>query len=120
MSCGRNAQAMKDTISGGPIEEAMRLLSGAVTHVADLLSDRRPKRFSDLRRDSPKISRRMSTLDLRELEAAGVVSRRLPGRAAARRLYAHRRGRKLVPLIDALGGWQEQFDHSRHLRCPVF
>jgi DNA-binding HxlR family transcriptional regulator len=105
---------MKDTVSGCPIEDAMRLLSGRWRTLLIYYLIDGPKRFSDLRRDNPKISQRMLTLDLRELEAAGVVSRTVYPGVPPRVDYAlTAEGRKLVPLINALGDWWEQLDRGR-------
>ena len=66
---------MMTTVSGCPIEDAMRLLSGRWRTLLIYYLIDGPKRFSELRRDNPTISQRMLTLDLRELETAGVISR---------------------------------------------
>ena len=71
---------MKESVSGCPVEEAIRLLGGRwrILLVYHLLEGKR--RFSELRRAMPKISQRMLTLDLRALEQAGLVQRRIAGR----------------------------------------
>lgn len=67
------------------------------------------KRFSDLRRDNPTISHRMLTPELRKLEEAGIVQRSeyegYPRRVEYELTPA---GKRLVPLIDALGDWWEE------------
>jgi DNA-binding HxlR family transcriptional regulator len=99
---------MKDVVSRCPIEEAMRLLSGRwPTLVLYYLKDG-TKRFSDLRRDNPTISHRMLTLELRKLEEAGVVQRTVYSGYPLRVDYELTAvGRRLVPLIDAIGDWWE-------------
>ncbi len=97
---------MKDVVSRCPIEEVMRVLSGRwPTLLLYYLKDG-TKRFSDLRRDNPTVSARMLSLELRKLEDAGIIRR------TAHRGYPLRveydltpSGRKLVPLVDALGDW---------------
>ena len=97
---------MRESLSSCPIEDAMRVLGGrwrslVVYHLKD-----GPKRFSDLRRDMPKISQRMLTLDLRELEAIGVIARTVYPEVPPRvdyRLTAD--GEALMPFIFALGDW---------------
>jgi DNA-binding HxlR family transcriptional regulator len=105
---------MKDTVSGCPIEDAMRLLSGRWrTLLVYYLIDGK-KRFAQLRRDNPKISHRMLTLELRVLEEAGVVKRTvIPGRVAHVEYELTEAGRKLVPLINALGDWYEELQQQR-------
>ncbi|WNG47143.1 helix-turn-helix transcriptional regulator [Archangium minus] len=97
---------MKDTVSGCPIEDVMRLLSGRWPTLLIYYLSNGPKRFSELRRDNPKISQRMLTLELRELEAAGIVSRTIyPGVPARVDYELTADGRELVPLLNALGDW---------------
>jgi DNA-binding HxlR family transcriptional regulator len=112
---------MKNTVSGCSIEDAMRLLGGRWRTVLIYYLIDGPKRFSDLQRDNPRISQRMLTLDLRELEAAGVVSRTVyPGVPPRVDYELTEDGRKLVPLINALGGWWEALDRRRRgeVRTP--
>lgn len=105
---------MKDVVSRCPIEEAMRVLSGRwPTLLLYYLADG-TKRFSDLKRDNPTVSHRMLTLELRKLEAAGVVRRTdHPGYPRRVDYDLTRAGLKLVPLIDALGDWWEETEADR-------
>lgn len=105
---------MKDVVSGCPIEDAMRVLSGRwPTLLLYYLKDG-TKRFSDLRRDNPTVSHRMLTLELRKLEAAGIVHRTAHSGYPLRVDYGLTpSGMKLLPLIDALGDWWEETAMSR-------
>lgn len=97
---------MKDVVSRCPIEEAMRVLSGRWPTLLLYYLQDGTKRFSDLRRDNPTVSARMLSLELRKLEAAGVVRRTdHPGYPRRVDYDLTAAGLKLVPLIDALGGW---------------
>lgn len=100
---------MKNVVSNCPIEEVMRLLSGRwPTLLLYYLKDG-VKRFSDLQRDNPAISHRILTLELRKLENAGIVVRRAhPGFPLRVDYEISGEGRKLLPIIDALGTWWEQ------------
>lgn len=99
---------MRMTVSQCPIEEVMRVLSGRwPTLLLYYLKDG-VKRFSDLQRDNPTISHRMLALELRKLEGAGIVRRTAHTGYPLRVDYdLTDAGRKLVPLIDALGDWWE-------------
>lgn len=111
---------MKDVVSTCPIEEAMRVLSGRwPTLLLYYLADG-TKRFSDLRRDNPTVSHRMLALELRKLEAAGIV-RRTDHPGYPRRVdYAlTAAGAKLVPLIDALGDWWDGTQVERARPAPA-
>jgi DNA-binding HxlR family transcriptional regulator len=97
---------MQTVVSRCPIEEVMRVLSGRwPTLLLYYLKDG-VKRFSDLQRDNPTISHRMLTLELRKLEVAGIVTRTAHEGYPLRVEYAlTEAGRRLVPLVDALGEW---------------
>jgi DNA-binding HxlR family transcriptional regulator len=105
---------MKDVVSDCPIESVMRVLSGRwPTLLLYYLKDG-TKRFSELRRDNPTVSHRMLALELRKLEVAGIVRRTdhdgYPRRVDYELTIA---GRRLVPLIDALGDWWEEVEAER-------
>jgi len=97
---------MKDVVSRCPIEEAMQVLSGRwPTLLLYYLKDG-TKRFNELRRDNPTVSHRILSLELRKLEEAGVVRRTAHDGYPLRVDYALTPfGRRLVPLIDAIGDW---------------
>nr|WP_176737483.1 helix-turn-helix domain-containing protein [Micromonospora citrea] len=65
-----------------------------------------PKRFSDLSRGLPTMSQNVLSARLRELERAGVVTRRVLGPPASARVYELTpRGRELEESLLALGRW---------------
>src|SRR5688572_7158603 len=105
---------MKDTVSGCPIEDAMRLLSGRWrTLLVYYLIDGK-KRFAQLQRDNPTISHRILTHELRALESAGIITRTVvPGKIAHVEYELTDGGRKLVPLINSLGDWYEELQRQR-------
>jgi DNA-binding HxlR family transcriptional regulator len=95
---------MKESVSGCPVEEAIRLLGGRwrIVLVYHLLEGKR--RFSELRRAMPKISQRMLTLDLRALEKAGLVQRTVYPQIPPRVEYdLTAEGERLRELVDLLG-----------------
>jgi DNA-binding HxlR family transcriptional regulator len=100
---------MRDLVSRCPIEEVMQVLSGRwPTLLLYYLKDG-TKRFGDLRRDNPTISHKMLTSELRKLEAAGIVARtEFEGYPLRVEYDLTPAGRRLVPLIDALGDWWEE------------
>lgn len=104
---------MKDVVSGCPIEEVMRVLSGRwPTLLLYYLKDG-TKRFSDLRRDNPTVSHRILTLELRKLERAGIIRRTAFEGYPLRVEYdLTPAGLRLMPLIDALGNWWNELSRS--------
>jgi DNA-binding HxlR family transcriptional regulator len=105
---------MKESVSGCPVEEAMRVLRGRWRIVLVYYLLRGRKRFSDLRRDIPRISQRMLTLELRELEAAGLVSRTVYPEVPVRVEYELTgEGRRLRAVVDVLSKWAERWQKRR-------
>lgn len=100
---------MKESVSGCPVEEAMRVLGGRWRIVLVYYLLEGSMRFSDLRRAIPQISQRMLTLELRALEEAGFVSRTVFPEVPVRVEYAlTEEGRRLRVLVDVLadiGEW---------------
>lgn len=76
--------------------------------VCHLLSG--PKRFGELKRLTPNATERMITLQLRELEADGVVSREVFREVPPRVEYdATDYGRSLEPILVAMQEWGRAF-----------
>src|SRR5438034_10192223 len=68
-----------------------------------------PKRFTDLRAGLPHVGPDVLAQRLRELEQAGVVRRGKLAPPAAARIYELTEwGRKLEPVVLALGRWGSQ------------
>jgi DNA-binding HxlR family transcriptional regulator len=63
-------------------------------------------RFSELRRKMPRISQKMLTERLRELEGHGLVTRTVFAEVPPRVVYAATAlGESLLPVITAIGDW---------------
>ena len=72
------------------------------------------KRFSELCRLAPNATERMITLQLRELEADGVISRHVFAEVPPRVEYeVTERGRSLKPIIEAMQEWGKDFKETR-------
>ena len=86
-----------------PLTESLALLRGAwAPNVIWYLSGE-PRRFGELRHDIPRISARVLSARLRELESRGLVSRRLLATSPPSAEYALTElGRELLPAINAL------------------
>lgn len=99
---------MKDVVSQCPIEAVMRVLSGRWPTLLIYYLKDGSRRFNELRRDNPTVSHRILTLELRKLAEAGIVQRTAHDGYPLRVDYALTpAGRRLLPLIDALGDWWE-------------
>lgn len=86
-----------------PLSESLALLRGAwAPNVIWFLSGG-PRRFGELRHDIPRISARVLSARLRELESRRLVTRRVLDTSPPSAEYALTDlGRELLPAIDAL------------------
>jgi DNA-binding HxlR family transcriptional regulator len=75
------------------------------------------KRFSELCRMTPNATQRMITLQLRELEADGVVARHVFAEVPPRVEYELTAlGRSLEPLLLHMRNWGEQYKRQPRLQ----
>lgn len=97
----------------------MRLLGGRwrLLIVSFLIDG--PKRFNALRRCVPGISQRMLTLDLRALESAGLIRRRVFPTVPVTVEYALTDdGQRLTPVVEVMrqfGLWLKERDAPRSI-----
>ena len=88
-----------------PLTESLKLLRGAWAPNVIWYLSAAPRRFGELRHDIPRISARVLSARLRELEARGMVSRHLLDTSPPSAEYALTAlGRELLPAIHALAG----------------
>jgi len=86
-----------------PISECMSVLGGAWTPNVIWYLSGGARRFSELRSDIPKVSAKVLTQRLRELETKGVVTRTVMPTSPPSVEYALTEfGRDLVPAIAAI------------------
>ena len=112
---GPAAKAEPQTPGGGgvdcpggrcPAEATLEVIGGRwkVPIVWHLFAGTR--RFSELRRALAGVTQKMLTQQLRELEADGVVSRKVYPQVPPRVEYSlTRRGASLKPVVDAMCKW---------------
>ncbi len=100
--------------TGCDVEATLSVIGGRWKPIliCRLLSGR--KRFSELCRLAPNATERMITLQLRELEADGVISRHVFAEVPPRVEYeVTERGRSLQPIIEAMQVWGKDFKEKR-------
>jgi DNA-binding HxlR family transcriptional regulator len=86
-----------------PLTESLALLRGAWAPNVIWYLSAEPRRFGELRHDIPRISARVLSARLRELESRGLVSRRVLATSPPSAEYALTPlGRELLPAIEAL------------------
>lgn len=102
--------AKKRILAECPAQIAMEVLGGKwkgliIFHVSD-----GTKRFCELQRLIPRVSQRMLSKHLRELEADGIVRRKVHGEVPPRVEYSLTEfGKTLNPILDALHGWGQTY-----------
>jgi len=86
-----------------PVTTCMGLLSGAWAPNVIWYLSAHPRRFGELRVDIPRISARVLSARLRELESKGVVTRRvMPTSPPSVEYELSELGRELLPAIEAI------------------
>ncbi|MEJ3745498.1 helix-turn-helix domain-containing protein [Actinomycetes bacterium KLBMP 9797] len=89
-----------------PVEVALDVVGGKWRTVILAHLKERPRRYGELRRLMPGTSEKMLAQRLRELEAAGLVSRHADGGKPPRVEYRlTEQGRSLAPVLQALYDW---------------
>ena len=79
-----------------------------------------PRRFNALRRLIPGITQRMLTLQLRELEEAGIVERTVYAEVPPRVDYELTElGRSLQPVLIAMRNWGQEYSQRFDAAGPL-
>ncbi|MBK8426773.1 MAG: winged helix-turn-helix transcriptional regulator [Lewinellaceae bacterium] len=73
-----------------------------------------PKRFSELNRLVPGITEKMLSLQLKELEADGIIRREVFAEVPPRVEYSFTEfGRTMIPMLEAIANWGRQLAQQR-------
>lgn len=112
---GRTRHDRYDCSPGCTVEATLGLIDGkwkgvVLYHLMD-----GTMRFGEIRRKLPNVTQRMLTNQLRELEADGLITRKVYAQVPPRVEYSlSDRGRSLEPVILALKNWGDT-----HMRALV-
>ena len=101
----------KRIVSQCPIENLLSLIGGRWKPVILwwLTNSRAPLRFTVLREKMPKISQKVLTQQLRELERDGLIKRQMFAEMPVRVEYSLTRfGTKLRPVLQTLDSWSRK------------
>ena len=91
-----------------PVELALHAIGGKWKMPILWRLNQRTWRYNALHRDLKRVSHKMLTQQLREMEADGLVLRKIYAEVPPRVEYAlTRRGESLLPALDALRSWSE-------------
>jgi len=102
-----------------PLSRCMEVLKGAWTPNIIWNLSGGPRRFSELRHDIPRVSAKVLTLRLRDLEAKGVITREVKPTSPPSVEYALTDlGEQLVPAINAIADVGHQLKLRQADYCP--
>jgi DNA-binding HxlR family transcriptional regulator len=95
---------------GCPVEVTQTVIGGKWKSVILHFLLGGTKRFGDLRRQFPGITQRMLTLQLRELEAHGVIDRKVYAEVPPKVEYSLTEfGRTLQPILEMMNTWGTEY-----------
>ena len=98
------------TLPACPVETTLMLIGSKwkVLILRDLVPG--TKRFGELRRSIGSVSQKVLTAQLRDMEACGLVDRRVYAEVPPRVEYSLTElGRSLRPILDAMWAWGEAY-----------
>lgn len=105
--------SIKKEVPNCPVETALSVIGGKWKCLILFRLMDSKKRFSELKRAMPAITHRMLTLQLRELEQDGLVSRTVYAEVPPRVEYALTPfGQSIRPIMDNLYQWGTAFQHQ--------
>ena len=103
----------KDQLPACPVETTLTLIGDKwkVLILRDLMPG--TKRFGELRRSIGGVSQKVLTAQLRDMEACGLVDRRVYAEVPPRVEYSLTPlGRSLKPILDSMWAWGEGYKAS--------
>ncbi|MXQ54260.1 winged helix-turn-helix transcriptional regulator [Shimazuella alba] len=93
-----------------PIELTLHIIGGKWKGVIINILSKKDTRFNELKRLIPGISQRMLTLQLRELEADGIVKRKVEETIPIKVGYSlTHQGESLTPIIQSMRMWGNDY-----------
>lgn len=106
--------ASYDCSTGCPVEGALEQISGKWKGLVVYHLMEGPLRFSELRRRTGNVTQRSLTNQLRELEADGIIDRKVFAVVPPRVDYSlTAKGEQLRPIVMALHAWGSTFPKLR-------
>lgn len=108
-------RSVQTTVHQCPIETTIELIGGKwkVIILYHLLTDG-VLRFSELKRNAPGVTQKMLTSQLRELEAVGLLTRKVYPIVPPKVEYTITPlGTSLGPILEAMKGWGQQLQVSK-------
>ncbi len=95
--------------SASPVDYTMRTIGGKWKPIVLYLISSGINRFGLLKRGIPDISKQMLTRQLRELEADGLITRKIYAEIPPRvEYFMSKKGTSILPIIDSMYAWGEE------------
>ena len=99
-----------------PIESTLKVIGGKWKTLILWYLEDGTKRFNELKRELPLITQKMLTQQLRELEADGVVHRKVYAQVPPKVEYSlTEQGKSLKPVLATMCDWGQEYskDHKQ-------
>lgn len=110
----RETKTAKD-LPACPVETTLMLIGDKwkVLILRDLLPG--TKRFGELKKSIGSVSQKVLTAQLRDMEASGLVNRKVYAEVPPRVEYSLTElGQSLKPILDSMWTWGEEYQASYH------
>jgi len=115
----RKGDTLKQLLSnyGCPVELSLDFIGGKWRTVILAWLKEAPHRYGELRRRVPGLTDKVLTQRLKELQALGLISKKLAGRQRTAHVYElTARGESLRPVLDALYDWGQSIAPDLKIR----
>ena len=113
-------QNVETKLPACPVETTLTLISDKwkVLILRDLLSG--TKRFGELKKSIGHVTQKVLTAQLRQMEASGLVSRKVYAEVPPRVEYTLTElGYSLRPILDAMWAWGEAYQAKHRDSAPM-
>ena len=103
----------KEDLPACPVETTLSLIGDKwkVLILRDLMPG--TKRFGELKKSIGSVSQKVLTAQLRDMEAKGLISRKVYAEVPPRLEYSLTNlGKSLKPILDAMKNWGEDYKKS--------
>lgn len=101
-----------------PIENTLKLINGKWKSVIIYqISKYEPCRFSELQKLIPDCSKRMLALQLKDLEEASIIQKRVYSTVPPKTEYSLTEvGKSLVPIIRSINQWGKKYNKTSFVK----
>lgn len=115
------AKILQKNTTSCPIAGSINIFGGKWKPEVIYFINQGPKRFNELRRLIPKVSQRMLTQQLRELERDGILDRKQYLEIPAKVVYSMTDlGRTLIPIFEQLEEWTTENNNKIQKSRTIF